>query len=152
MRTRLEAQCRASGMRWTAQREIIAEVLARSDDHPDVYELHRRASQRDKRISLATVYRTVRRFEHEGIIQRLAFGDRRARYERASRKHHDHLVDVETGKVVEFTSPEIERLQTEIVSRLGYTLIGHRLELYGVRAKRKRVNPKSRRALQSSTG
>jgi Fur family ferric uptake transcriptional regulator len=143
MNTRLEAQCRARGMRWTAQRRVIAEVISKSTDHPDVNELHRRVLEHDKRVSLATVYRTVRRFEREGIIERCAFGDGRARYERPSSRHHDHLIDIQTGKVVEFTSPEIEQLQTKIVERLGYALVGHRLELYGVSTKTKRSHPKS---------
>jgi len=127
---RIEAQCRTKGIRLTGQRRLIAEVLSQAQDHPDVQELHRRVAERDQGISLATVYRTVKRLEAEGILERHAFQDGRARYERASRKHHDHLIDLETGKVIEFTSPEIERLQEEITQRLGYELVGHRLELY----------------------
>ena len=126
----IEAQCRMKGIRLTGQRRLIAEVLAQAQDHPDVPELHRRVAERDPGTSLATVYRTVKRLEAEGILERHAFQDGRARYERASRKHHDHLIDIETGKVIEFTSPEIERLQEEITQRLGYELVGHRLELY----------------------
>src|SRR5215207_3920567 len=130
MTNRIESQCRAKGVRLTGQRRLIAEVLSAAHDHPDVQELHRRVAERDERVSLATVYRTVKRLEAERIIERHAFRDGPARYERASRKHHDHLIDLETGKVIEFTSPEIERLQEEITQRLGYELVGHRLELY----------------------
>lgn len=127
----IEAQCRAKGLRLTGQRKVIAQVLAESHDHPDATELHRRVSLCDGRISVATVYRTVKRLEQEGIIERHAFRDGPARYEPGSGAHHDHLIDVQTGKVIEFSSPEIERLQNEIAARLGYELIGHRLELYG---------------------
>lgn len=129
---RIEAQCRAKGMRLTGQRRLIAAVLAESDDHPDVPELHRRVALRDETISLSTVYRTVRRLEEQGIIERHAFQDGRSRYEKASKDHHDHLIDLETGKVVEFRSEDIEHLQAEIARRLGYELVGHRLELYAV--------------------
>ena len=117
-------------MRLTGQRRLIAEVLAEAHDHPDVPELHRRVAARDKGISLATVYRTVKRLEETGILERHAFRDGRARYEAAPNKHHDHLIDLETGKVIEFRSEEIERLQAEIARQLGYELVGHRLELY----------------------
>ena len=133
MTNRIEAQCRAKGMRLTGQRRLIAEVLAEANDHPDVPELHRRVSERDDHISLATVYRTVKRLEQEGIIERHAFRDGRARYEEGSKSHHDHLIDLETGKVIEFRSGEIEWLQAEIARQLGYRLVGHRLELYAVR-------------------
>lgn len=129
---RIEAQCRAKGMRLTGQRRLIAAVLAESDDHPDVPELHRRVALRDETVSLSTVYRTVKRLEEQGIIERHAFQDGRARYEKASKDHHDHLIDLETGKVVEFRSEDIEHLQAEIARRLGYELVGHRLELYAV--------------------
>ena len=127
---RIEAKCRAKGVRLTGQRRAITEVLAQTHDHPDVYELHRRVCDREPGISLATVYRTVRRLDAEGILERHEFRDGRARYETAARKHHDHLIDLETGKVIEFSSPEIERLQTEIARRLGFRVVGHRLELY----------------------
>lgn len=130
MANRIEAQCRAKGIRLTGQRRLVAQVLSEAEDHPDVQELHRRVAQRHEGISLATVYRTVKRLEAEGIIERHAFRDGRARYERASRRHHDHLIDLATGKVIEFTSPEIERLQEEVAEKLGYKLVGHRLELY----------------------
>jgi Fur family ferric uptake transcriptional regulator len=131
---RIEAECRARGVRLTGQRRLIAEVLTEAKDHPDVFELHRRVRRRDARVSLATVYRTVRRFEHEGLIERHAFRDGRAHYETASSKHHDHLIDLDTGRVIEFRSVEIERLQEEIARRLGYHLVGHRLELYATQA------------------
>src|SRR3954451_19534198 len=127
----IEAQCRAKGMRLTGQRRVIAEVLAAAVDHPDANELHKRVAERDQRIAVATVYRTVKRLEQEGIIERHAFLDGRARYEPGSSKHHDHLIDTQTGKVIEFSSPEIERLQAEIATQLGYEIVGHRLELYG---------------------
>ena len=125
-----EQQCRANGMRLTGARRLIAEVLAQAHDHPDVPELHRRMATCDKRVSLTTVYRTVKRFEEAGIIERHAFRDGRARYEAASNRHHDHLIDLETGRVIEFRSEEIERLQAAIARQLGYKLVGHRLELY----------------------
>jgi Fur family ferric uptake transcriptional regulator len=134
----IEAACKAKGLRLTGPRRLIAEILAEADDHPDVSELHRRVSARDKRVSLATVYRTVRRLQNEGILERHAFGDGRARYEAQPKLHHDHLIDVDTGAVVEFRDPAIERLQEEIARRLGYDLVGHRLELYAVRQKARR--------------
>jgi Fur family ferric uptake transcriptional regulator len=131
MSNRIETQCRAKGLRLTGQRRLIAQVLAEAHDHPDVPELHRRVAEQDDRVSLATVYRTVKRLQEQGIIERHAFRDGRARYEAATKKHHDHLIDLETGKVIEFRSEEIERLQAEIARRLGYELVGHHLELYG---------------------
>lgn len=130
---RIEEECRAKGLRLTGQRRIIAQVLAEAHDHPDVPELHRRAQDRDARISLPTVYRTVKLFEGAGILERHAFRDGRARYERAGRTHHDHLIDLASGHVIEFRSAEIEQLQAEIARRLGYRLVGHRLELYAER-------------------
>lgn len=124
---RLEAQ----GLRMTEQRRVIAQVMDAADDHPDVEELHARASAIDARISLATVYRTVKLLEEAGILDRLEFGDGRARFEDSQRAHHDHLIDVETGEVIEFCDPEIEALQEKIAKRLGYRLEGHRLELLG---------------------
>ena len=135
MTNRIEAQCREKGLRLTGQRRLIAQVLAEMRDHPDVTELHRRVAALDDRINLATVYRTVKRFEAEGILARHEFHDGRARYEKTSKGHHDHLIDRATGRVIEFSSPEIEKLQEEIARRLGYKLVGHRLELYGERLK-----------------
>ena len=125
-------RCEAIALRMTGQRRIIAGVLEESDDHPDVEELYARASALDAGISIATVYRTVKLFEEAGILERVEFGDGRARYEDAERDHHDHLIDLNSGKVIEFLDPEIEALQDKIAKRLGYRLRGHKLELYGV--------------------
>ncbi len=133
MTNRIEAQCRAKGMRLTGPRRVIAQVLAEARDHPDAAELHRRVVEKDPRVSLPTVYRTVKRFEAEGILERHEFRDGRGRYEKTKKVHHDHLIDMATGRVIEFRSVEIERLQEEIALRLGYRLVGHRLELYGER-------------------
>ena len=126
----------AKGLRMTDQRRVVARVIAAAEDHPDVEELYARAAQVDPKISLATVYRTVKMFEEAGLLERLEFGDGRARYEDAERDHHDHLIDVNTGQVIEFVDPEIEALQERIAARLGYRLIGHRLELLGVPVKK----------------
>lgn len=126
------ARCEAKGLRVTGQRRVIAEVLEQAQDHPDVEVLHARAAALDPRISVATVYRTVKLFEEAGILDRLEFGDGRARYEDAEREHHDHLIDLQTGSVIEFVDPDIEALQERIAAKLGYRLMGHRLELYGV--------------------
>ncbi len=125
-------RCEAAGLRMTEQRRVIARVLQDSTDHPDVEELYARAAAQDASISIATVYRTVKLFEESGILDRLEFGDGRARYEDAERDHHDHLIDLTSGKVIEFVDPEIEELQERIAAKLGYTLRGHKLELYGV--------------------
>lgn len=130
-------RCESGGLRMTEQRRTIARVLDASDDHPDVEEVHRRANALDAAISLATVYRTVKLFEEAGILDRLDFRGGRARYEDADRDHHDHLIDVATGEVVEFVDDEIEALQRRAAERLGYELIGHRLELYGRRVSRR---------------
>jgi Fur family ferric uptake transcriptional regulator len=130
--TNIEAQCVAKGMRMTEQRRVIARVLAESADHPDVEELYRRCADVDKNISISTVYRTVKLFEDAGIIERHDFREGRARYEQIPESHHDHLINLRTGQVIEFQSEEIERLQAEIARRLGYRLIEHRLELYAV--------------------
>jgi Fur family ferric uptake transcriptional regulator len=129
---RLEKLCVDKGMRMTDQRRIIARVLSGAADHPDVEELYRRAHAIDAHISIATVYRTVRLFEESGIIERHDFRDGRSRYEEAPDVHHDHLIDMKTGKVVEFVDEEIEALQQAIARKLGYKLVDHRLELYGV--------------------
>ncbi|MGW9229881.1 Fur family transcriptional regulator [Pseudorhizobium sp. NPDC055634] len=128
----LEELCADKGMRMTEQRRVIARILQESDDHPDVEELHRRAAAVDPRISLSTVYRTVKLFEDEGIIEKHDFRDGRSRYETVPEEHHDHMIDVETGTVIEFHSPEIEALQERIAREHGFRLVGHRLELYGV--------------------
>ena len=122
----------------TEQRRVVAQVLETSHDHPDVEELYARALELDPRISIATVYRTVKLFEEAGILDKLEFGDGRARYEDAERDHHDHLIDMQTGQVIEFVDPEIELLQEKIAKRLGYHLKDHRLELYGVPIQRKK--------------
>ena len=132
----LEALCTERGLRITEQRRVIARVLSESEDHPDVEQLHRRASAIDPKISIATVYRTVRLFEDAGILDRHDFGDGRSRYEATPEAHHDHLIDVETGRVVEFVDPELEALQRQIAEKLGYRLVDHRMELYGVRLDR----------------
>ncbi len=129
---RIENICVEKGMRMTDQRRVVARVLSTSHDHPDVEELYRRAHQVDPHISIATVYRTVRLFEEAGIIARHDFRDGRSRYEEAPDHHHDHLIDMKTGEVVEFMDDEIERLQAAIAKRLGYKLVDHRLELYGL--------------------
>lgn len=129
---RIEKLCVEKGMRMTEQRRVIARVVSSSHDHPDVEELHRRAAAIDQGISIATVYRTVRLFEESGILERHDFRDGRSRYEEVPETHHDHLIDMKTGQVIEFVDPEIERLQQEIARRLGYKLVDHRLELYGV--------------------
>lgn len=126
------ARCEAKGLRMTGQRRVIGRALQDSADHPDVEELYARASALDAGISLATVYRTVKLFEEAGILDRLEFGDGRARYEDADREHHDHLIDINSGEVIEFCDPEIEALQEKIAAKLGYQLKGHKLELYGV--------------------
>jgi len=128
---RIEKLCAEKGLRMTEQRRVIARVLSMAHDHPDVEELYRRASAIDAHISIATVYRTVRLFEEAGILERHDFRDGRSRYEEVPDRHHDHLIDVETGRVLEFHDEEIERLQSLIAERLGYTLVDHRLELYG---------------------
>lgn len=131
MSKNLEKLCVEKGMRMTEQRRVIARILSQATDHPDVEELHRRSHAIDNRISIATVYRTVRMFEEAGILNRHDFRDGRSRYEEVSDTHHDHLIDLQSGKVVEFHDEEIERLQQEIARRLGYELVDHRLELYG---------------------
>ncbi len=128
---RIEKLCAERGMRMTEQRRVIARVLSEADDHPDVEELYRRASAIDPHISIATVYRTVRLFEEAGVVEKHDFGDGRSRYEEAGDDHHDHLIDTKSGEVIEFYDAEIERLKTEIAERLGFKLIGHKLELYG---------------------
>jgi Fur family transcriptional regulator, ferric uptake regulator len=136
----IEALCAERGLRITEQRRVIAKVLSESVDHPDVERLHQRAAEIDPGISIATVYRTVRLFEEAGILDRHDFGDGRARYEAAPEAHHDHMIDVETGKVIEFVDPELEVLQRQIAERLGFRLVDHRMELYGVKADRKDVD------------
>src|SRR6478609_5969715 len=130
--TGIEARCAATGMRMTEQRRVIARVLAEAVDHPDVEELYRRCSAVDQHISISTVYRTVKLFEDSGIIERHDFREGRARYEQIPDAHHDHLINLRSGEVIEFQSEEIERLQREVARKLGYRLVDHRLELYAV--------------------
>ncbi|WP_417476604.1 Fur family transcriptional regulator [Maricaulis sp.] len=132
MADRIEKLCVDKGLRMTDQRRVIARVLSDSEDHPDAEELHRRAAAEDPRISLATVYRTVRLFEEAGIIERHDFRDGRSRYEEVGDEHHDHLIDLKSGEVIEFVNEEIERLQEAVARKLGYKLVDHRMELYGV--------------------
>ncbi len=133
----IEALCHEKGLRITEQRRVIARVLSDADDHPDVEALHVRSSAIDPGISIATVYRTVRLFEEAGILDRHDFGDGRSRYEAAPEAHHDHLINVETGQVIEFVDPELEALQKLIAEKLGFRLVDHRMELYGVALDRK---------------
>src|SRR5579871_3514793 len=132
MPSRLERLCHDKGLKMTEQRRIIARVLSDSSDHPDVEAVHRRAAEIDPRISIATVYRTVRLFEEANILARHDFGDGRSRYEEMPSAHHDHLIDVQTGRVIEFRNEEIEKLQEAVASQLGFELVGHRLELYAI--------------------
>lgn len=139
---RIEERCAGYGLRMTGQRRIIARVLSAASDHPDVEELHRRAHALEPKISLSTVYRTLRVFEAKGIIERHDFGHGRSRYEEASRAHHDHLVDVESGRVIEFANAAIEELQIRIARELGFELVGHKLELYGAPLPKKKPSAK----------
>jgi len=134
----IERLCADKGLRITEQRKTIARILSESEDHPDVETLHGRAAAVDPKISIATVYRTVRLFEEAGILERHEFGDGRSRYEAVSDEHHDHLIDVETGKVIEFVDEELELLQRRIAEKLGFRLVDHRMELYGVALDRNR--------------
>lgn len=133
--SRIELLCAEQGLRMTGQRRVIARVLSTAKDHPDVEEVYQRANEVDSRISLSTVYRTLKLFADKGILERHDFGHKRGRYEEAARDHHDHLIDVETGRVIEFRNEAIEALQERIARELGFRLVGHRLELYGVRIK-----------------
>lgn len=142
--SRIEERCRERGLKMTAQRRVIARVLSDAQDHPDVEEVHRRAARIDSRISIATVYRTVRLLEESKILERHDFGDGRSRYEEVTPQHHDHLIDLESGRVIEFQSSEIETLQEKIARERGFRLIGHKLELYGLplAGRRKGRSPK----------
>jgi len=142
MSSRLEQLCLDKGLRMTEQRRVIARVLSDSTDHPDVETVYQRASEIDSGIGLATVYRTLRLFEEANILERHDFGDGRARYEEAPEEHHDHLIDVQSGDVVEFTNEAIEKLQKKVAEELGYRLVDHRLELYGVKIDSKKSKKK----------
>jgi len=153
MASQLERRCKEKGLKMTGQRRVIAQVLSDSDDHPDVESLYRRAARVDPRISIATVYRTVKLFEQASILTRHDFGDGRARYEAVPPEHHDHLIDIDSGQVIEFRDDEIERLQREVARALGYRLVGHRLELLGVRVgSTKAKTARSARGNGSSSG
>lgn len=134
MTSQLERLCVERGLKMTDQRRVIARVLSESSDHPDVEQVYRRATEMDPRISIATVYRTVKLFEEANILDRHDFGEGRARYEESPKEHHDHLIDVNSGEVIEFRDDEIERLQCQVAAALGYRLVGHRLELFAVRS------------------
>ncbi len=136
MPDRIERLCQSKGLKMTEQRRVIARVLSESDDHPDVEQLYRRATAIDPKISIATVYRTVRLFEEASILERHDFGEGRARYEESGDEHHDHLIDIGSGKVIEFHNEAIEDLQRKVAEELGFDLVDHRLELYGVPIKK----------------
>ncbi len=134
--SKIEDRCKQRGVRLTDQRKLIAKVMSQSSDHPDIDELHKRISKIDEKVSIATVYRTVKLFEETGIIEKHDFKGGKARYEQSSDIHHDHLIDVNTGEIVEFVDEEIEKLQNKVAEKLGYKLIDHRLELYGTKTKK----------------
>ena len=132
----IETKCIDKGVRLTDQRKLIAKVMSESDDHPDVDELHKKVSKLDAKISIATVYRTVKLFEEAGIVSKHDFKGTKARYEQAPKEHHDHLIDVNTGEITEFVNEDIEKLQKQVAEKLGYKLVDHRLELYGSKIKK----------------
>ena len=134
--SKIEDKCEQKGFRLTDQRRLIAKVMSQSSDHPDVDELHKRISKIDEKVSIATVYRTVKLFEESGIIEKHDFKGGKARYEQSPDNHHDHLIDVNTGEIVEFVDEEIEKLQNKVAEKLGYKLVDHRLELYGTKTKK----------------
>ena len=132
----IENQCIKKGVRLTDQRKLIAKVMSESDDHPDVDELHKRVNKIDSKISIATVYRTVKLFEEAGIVAKHDFKGTKARYEEVAQEHHDHLIDINTGEITEFVNEDIEKLQEQVAAKLGYKLVDHRLELYGSKIKK----------------
>tara|TARA_B100000029_G_scaffold511326_1_gene605044 strand:+ start:3619 stop:4029 length:411 start_codon:yes stop_codon:yes gene_type:complete len=136
MNSDIEQKCIKKGVRLTDQRKLVAKVMSESQDHPDVDELHKRVSKIDKRISIATVYRTVKLFEESGIVAKHDFKGNKARYEKAPEEHHDHLIDINTGEITEFVNEDIEKLQKQVAEKLGYKLVDHRLELYGSKIKK----------------
>ena len=136
MNHNIEDRCAKKGVRLTDQRKIIARVMSQSSDHPDVYELHKRVTKFDAKISIATVYRTVKLFEESGIVEKHDFKGNKSRYEQAPEEHHDHLIDINTGEITEFVNEEIEKLQKQVAEKLGYKLVDHRLELYGSKIKK----------------
>ena len=132
----IESKCISRGVRLTDQRKLVAKVMSESEDHPDVDELHNRISKLDSKISIATVYRTVKLFEEAGIVSKHDFKGNKARYEEVPQEHHDHLIDVNTGEIIEFVNDDIEKLQQKVAEKLGYKLVDHRLELYGSKVKK----------------
>ena len=136
MSSNLEDKCIQKGVRLTDQRKLIAKVMSDSADHPDVDELHKRVSSLDSKISIATVYRTVKLFEESGIVAKHDFKGNKARYEQTTQEHHDHLIDINTGEIIEFVNEDIEKLQKQVAEKLGYKLVDHRLELYGSKIKK----------------
>ena len=136
MASEIEDKCNKKGVRLTDQRKLVAKVMSESEDHPDVDELHKRVSKLDSKISIATVYRTVKLFEEAGIVAKHDFRGNKARYEQAPKEHHDHLIDVNTGEITEFVNEDIEKLQKQVAEKLGYKLVDHRLELYGSKIKK----------------
>ena len=136
MKSEIEKKCINNGVRLTEQRKLIAQTMSESADHPDVDELHRRVNKLDSKISIATVYRTVKLFEEAGILAKHDFKGNKARYEESTQEHHDHLIDINTGEIIEFVNNDIEKLQKEVAEKLGYKLVDHRLELYGSKIKK----------------
>ncbi len=137
MRSKIEEKCVEKGITLTDQRKLVAKVMSEAGDHPDVDELHKRVNKLDNKISIATVYRTVKLFEEAGIVSKHDFKGNKARYESAPKEHHDHLIDVNTGEIIEFVNEDIEKLQKQVAEKLGYKLVDHRLELYGSKLKNK---------------
>jgi len=136
MKSIIEEKCVKQGVRLTDQRRLIAKIMSESEDHPDVDELHKRVSKLDAKVSIATVYRTVKLFEEAGVVSKHDFKGNKARYEQAPQEHHDHLIDINTGEIIEFVNEEIENLQKKVAEKLGYKLVDHRLELYGSKIKK----------------
>jgi len=136
MSSDIENKCIKQGVRLTDQRRLVAQIMSESEDHPDVDELHKRVSKIDSKISIATVYRTVKLFEESGILAKHDFKGNKARYEQAPKEHHDHLIDINTGEITEFVNKDIEKLQEQVAEKLGYKLVDHRLELYGSKIKK----------------
>ena len=136
MNSNIEEKCIKKGVRLTEQRKLVAKVMSDSEDHPDVDELHKRVNRIDSKISIATVYRTVKLFEEAGIIAKHDFKGTKSRYEQTTHEHHDHLIDINTGKIIEFVNDDIEKLQKKVAEKLGYKLVDHRLELYGTKNKK----------------
>ncbi len=136
MKSDIENKCIKKGVRLTDQRKLVAKVMSESEDHPDVDELHKRVAKIDSKISIATVYRTVKLFEEAGIVSKHDFKGNKARYEQAPQEHHDHLIDINTGEIIEFVNEDIEKLQKQVAEKLGYKLVDHRLELYGSKIKK----------------